>query len=68
MGEIVDLERYRKLRQRRSMKPEETDLRRTKERLRARRKGSQTTVEPIEAGGAEPDRTAKTGRDDQTAD
>ncbi|MEE8505150.1 MAG: hypothetical protein V3S40_02900 [Kiloniellales bacterium] len=68
MGEIVDLERYRKLRKRRSMKSEDTDLRRTKERVRARRKGSQATTEPVEAGGAEPDRAAKIDRDDQTAD
>ena len=68
MGEIVDLERYRKLRKRRFMKSEDTDLRRTKERVRARREGSQATTEPAEAGEAEPDRTAKIDRDDQTAD
>ncbi len=66
MGEIVDLESYRKQRQRR----ESTVAGRRRERSGAEPKDhrSQPIIENIESGGAEADRTAKIDRDDPKSD
>ena len=65
MGEIVDLERYRKLRKRRSAKSENAGVRRTQKRVRAQHEISQSTTEPVEADGANLDQVVKIDRDDQ---
>jgi hypothetical protein len=73
MGEIVDLESYRKQRQRRasdSAASESAAAGRRRERSGAEPKDhrSRPAIESIESGGAEADRAAKIDRDDPKSD
>ncbi len=73
MGEIVDLESYRKQRQRRasdSAASESAASGRRRERSGAEPKDhrSRPAIESIESGGAEADRAAKIDRDDPKSD
>ncbi len=73
MGEIVDLESYRKQRQRRasdSAASEWAAAGRRRERSGAEPKDhrSRPAIESIESGGAEADRAAKIDRDDPKSD
>lgn len=66
MGEVVDLESYRKRRQRR----ESVLAGRRRERSGTAPKGprSRPAIESIENGGAEADRAAEIDRDDPKSD
>lgn len=66
MGEIVDLESYRKRRQRRESAL--ADRRRERSGAEPKDLRSRPAIESIESGGAEADRAAKIDRDDPKAD
>ncbi|MFQ5776028.1 MAG: hypothetical protein ACE5GS_16020 [Kiloniellaceae bacterium] len=68
MGEIVDLDSYRKRRKRKAAESRSAGSRRHTERYQSRHDRTGTAVESLEAGRAEPDERGKIERDDQTAD
>jgi hypothetical protein len=65
MGEIVDLERYRKQRRRRASVSAGADSR---DHAEPKGKRPRPIIEPIETARAEMDPTPKINRDDQEAD
>ena len=68
MGEIIDLERYRKQRARRSANSETLGRRRAKERRRMRGERAGSAAEAAEDGGSEVDRVAKIDPDGEKAE
>ncbi len=68
MGEIVDLESYRKQRQRRASESAAGDRRRGRSGAEPKDHRSRPAFESIESGGAEVDRAAKIDRDDPKSD
>ena len=68
MGEIVDLESYRKRRQRRASESALAGRRRKRSGAEPKDHRSRPVIESIESGGAEADRAAKIDRDDPKAD
>ena len=68
MGEIVDLESYRKRRQRRASEAAAAGRRRARSGAKAKDHRSRPAIESIESGGAEADQTAKIDRDDPKSD
>ncbi len=68
MGEVVDLERYRKQRKRQASGSAVAGGRRGRDRAGAKAERSHPAAESVETGGADSDRVAKTDRDDQKAD
>ncbi len=68
MGEIVDLESYRKQRQRRASELAAAGRRRGRSGAEPKDHRSRPAIESIESGGAEADRVAKIDRDDPKVD
>ena len=68
MGEIVDLESYRKQRQRRASESAAAGRRRGRSGAEPKDHRSRPAIESIESGGAEADRAAKIDRDDPKSD
>ena len=68
MGEIVDLESYRKWRRRRASESALAGRRRERSGGAPKDHRSRPVIESIESGGAEADRAAKIDRDDPKAD
>jgi hypothetical protein len=68
MGEIVDLERYRKRRQRQASESAAADRRRERSGAEPKDRRSRPAIESIESGGAEADRAARIDRDDPKSD
>ncbi len=68
MGEIVDLESYRKKRQRRASESALAGRRRKRSGAEPKDPRSRPVIESIESGGAEADRAAKIDRDDPKSD
>ena len=68
MGEIVDLESYRKRRQRRASESALAGRRRERSGAEPKDHRSRPAIESIESGGTEADRAAKIDRDDPKAD
>ncbi len=66
MGEIVDLESYRKRRQRRELAV--AGRRRERSGAEPKDQRSRPAIESIESGGAEADRATKIDRDDPKSD
>ncbi len=68
MGEIVDFERYRKQRRRRTWDSAGAGRARARDRAGPKDKRREQAGESIETGGSVPDRAAKVERDDQKSD
>ena len=68
MGEIVDLESYRKRRKRKAQEARTAAVRRHGERPRATRERSQPAVEPSDPNRAEPTPPSDLDRDDRSSD
>jgi hypothetical protein len=68
MGEIVDLESYRRRRRRRALNTESSENRRQGERRQPRGDRSLPAAGPREAGGPDPNQAAKAGRDDPSGE
>ncbi len=68
MGEIVDLESYRKQRQSRASESAVAGRRRERSGAKPKDPRSRPAIEIIESGGAEADRAAKIDRDDPKSD
>ncbi len=68
MGEIVDLESYRKQRQRRASEPAVAGRRRERSGAEPKDHRSRPAIESIESGSAEANRAAKIDRDDPKSD
>ena len=66
MGEIVDLESYRK--RRRASESAVAGRRRERSGAEPKDRRSRPAIESVESGGAEADRTAKIDRDDPKSD
>ena len=68
MGEIVDLESYRKRRRRRASESAAAGRRRERSGAKPKDHRSRPAIESIESNGAEADRAAKIDRDDPKSD
>ncbi len=68
MGEIVDLESYRKRRQRRASESATAARRGGRSGAEPKDHRSRPAIESIESGGGEADRAAKIDRDDPKSD
>ncbi len=68
MGEIVDLESYRKQRQRRASESAASGHRRKRSGAEPKDHRSRPAIESVESGGAEADRAAMIDRDDPKSD
>ncbi len=68
MGEIIDLESYRKRRQRRASESAAAGRRRERSGAKPKDHRPRPAIESIESGGAEADRAAKIDRNDPKSD
>lgn len=68
MGEIVDLESYRKRRQRRASESAAAGRRRERSGAEPKDRRSRPAIESVESGGGDGDRAAKIDRDDPKSD
>ena len=68
MGEIVDLDRYRKHRRRPSGPSDKAGRTRGRGRVAPKGEDPRAAVEPIDRDRAKPDPTTEIDRDDKTAD
>ena len=68
MGEIIDLESYRKQRQRRASEAAAAGRRRERSGAEPKDQRPRPAIESIESGGAEADRAAKIDRDGPKSD
>jgi hypothetical protein len=68
MGEIIDLDRYRRQRKRRALGSGEKGERRPRRRADTKTERGRSAAKSAESGNAEPDRRVKSDGDEQKAD